>query len=44
MHLVGGDDVSGRVIFAKVEKRPEETPNLGVYGYKADSTEPFSKL
>lgn len=44
MDSVGSDDVSRRDIFAKVEKRPEETPNLGVYGHKPDSIEPFSKL
>lgn len=44
MDLVGCDDVSGRDIFAKVEKRPEETPSLGVYGHKADSIESFLKL
>lgn len=44
MDLVGCDGVSGRDIFAKVEKRPEETPGLGVYGDKPDSVESFLKL
>lgn len=44
MDWVGCKDISGRDIFMKVEKRPEKTPSLGVYGPKPDSIEPFSKL
>lgn len=44
MDWVGCEDISGGDIFMKVEKRPEKTHSLGVYGYKPDSIETFSKL